>query len=339
MSGLVLPDLLWRTAEASPDAVAVVDGDCEISYAELALRAGRLARLLRDSGAAAGERVGVHLEKSADAVVALYAILASGAAYVPLDPDAPPARSASVLRDCGVRILVSDATRADEWPVLLTERARIDTLVLPTAPTTSAVDVPSAVTVLAGDAVDAQAASRPSARPAPSDLAYVLYTSGSTGRPKGISLTHANALAFIEWAVAEFEIRAQDRLSSHAPFHFDLSAFDLYATAHAGATVALAPQTSAAFPGELRRFIDRQRITLWYSVPWVLVQITERAGLEVGALPTLRVVLFAGEAFPVRPLRQLITLLPHARFANLYGPTECNVCTWHEVRGAMRFGY
>jgi non-ribosomal peptide synthetase component F len=161
------------------------------------------------------------------------------------------------------------------------------------------------------------------------DLAYILYTSGSTGTPKGVMLTHRNCLACVEWAVAEFAVSAEDTLSSHAPFHF-ASTFDLYAAAFAGAGLALVPGQASVFPSQIRR-IEAEGITMWYSVPSVLTMLVLRGGLEPGSLPGLRTILFAGEVFPTRHLRQLAELLPHVRFANLYGPTETNVCTWWEV--------
>src|SRR5690606_5848105 len=99
------------------------------------------------------------------------------------------------------------------------------------------------------------------------DLAYILYTSGSTGDPKGVSLTHRNALAFVHWAADEFAVAADDRLSSHAPFHFDLSVFDLFAAARAGAAVVLVPPRVSVFPVEVARFIRDRDVTVWYSVP------------------------------------------------------------------------
>jgi acyl-coenzyme A synthetase/AMP-(fatty) acid ligase len=138
-------------------------------------------------------------------------------------------------------------------------------------------------------------------------------------------------LAFVSWAAEEFELGPEDRVASHAPFHFDLSTFDLFAAAYAGSTVVLVPRAASVFPRETARFIDTAGISVWYSVPWVLAQLAQRGGLAPGDLPTLRSVLFAGEVFPTRPLRELMRSLPHARFVNLYGPTECNVCTWYEV--------
>ncbi len=325
----LLHHLLFRAADASPDSVAVVDGERSLSYAELGAHARRIAALLSELGVRPGDRVGINMVKSADSVAALYGVLVSGAAYVPLDPDAPTARSAAVLLDCDVHIVFSDTAKVADGSALRAEGAPLDTLVAPAAATTADLGEVAGVRVLAGDAV--AAATGTPVEASSHDLAYVLYTSGSTGTPKGISLTHANALAFVSWAAEEFALGPNDRLSSHAPFHFDLSILDLYGAAHAGARVVLVPIAASVFPREVKRFIEREGITVWYSVPWVLVQLAQRAKLSPGELPTLRTVLFAGEVFPVRPLRQLMVLLPDARFANLYGPTECNVCTWYEV--------
>jgi acyl-coenzyme A synthetase/AMP-(fatty) acid ligase len=144
-------------------------------------------------------------------------------------------------------------------------------------------------------------------------------------------LTHRNCLAFVEWAVEEFRVSAADRLSSHAPLHFDLSTFDLYAAALAGAPVVLVPAGMSVFPSQVRSFIETAGITVWYSVPSILAMLVLRGGLQPGDLPQLRTILFAGEVFPATHLRRLIELIPHVRFANLYGPTETNVCTWWEV--------
>ena len=103
------------------------------------------------------------------------------------------------------------------------------------------------------------------------DLAYILYTSGSTGRPKGVMLSHQNALTFVEWCAEEFQVRSEDRLSNHAPLHFDLSVFDVYNTLEAGATVYLITEDLAVFPTSLAAFIESQKITIWYSVPSALM--------------------------------------------------------------------
>src|SRR6266704_3083480 len=163
------------------------------------------------------------------------------------------------------------------------------------------------------------------------DLAYILFTSGSTGTPKGVMLSHLNALTFVNWGFDTFGITAQDRLSNHAPFNFDLSVFDIFVAVKAGAAISLVPEGLSVFPVQLSSFIQDQRITVWYSVPMVLSLLQLRGKLEERDLSALRLVLFAGEVFPTKHLRALMQKLPHPRYANLYGPTETNVCAYYEV--------
>jgi len=304
-------------------------------------------------------------------------VLHLGAAYVPLDPQAPPARLGAIAGDCGVACVVTAGARAARWPELVEAAGTVGQLVamdgflpppdgagparpLPNTSAGPARPLPDAVagarvrragdliaaggiaaggiaaggtaaggTAAGGAGVEEVDAPRPPA--VDGDVAYLLYTSGSTGTPKGVTLTHRNALAFVEWAVGTFGVSAGDRLASHAPFHFDLSIFDLFAAAWAGARVVLVPARAAGFPAELAALVRREAVTVWYSVPSALVLLRQRGGLAPGDLPSLRTVLFAGEVFPVRHLRGLMELLPGVRFANLFGPTETNVCTWYDL--------
>lgn len=326
MNPFAIHHLIERAARTRPEAPAVIDGDRTWTYAQLDARANQLAHVLSDLGVRRGDRVGLYLDKSIEALVGVYGIAKAGAAYVPLDPGAPVDRLAQIVADAGLSVVVSDAPRAESWGPLVRAAACVRTLVSLT-PTEVTVPVP----VVTAAALDRQPTTAPPVAVIDQDLAYVLYTSGSTGVPKGVMLTHRNCLAFVSWAVEEFEVHAGDRVASHAPLHFDLSTFDLYAAAMAGSPVVLVPAHLSVFPVEVARFIAERRITVWYSVPSILTMLTLRGGLQPGALPSLRVVLFAGEVFPTPYLRQLMALVPDARFANLYGPTETNVCTWYPV--------
>jgi amino acid adenylation domain-containing protein len=160
--------------------------------------------------------------------------------------------------------------------------------------------------------------------------AYILYTSGSTGVPKGVQQTHASALAFVTWAATEFDVSSNDRLSCHAPLHFDLTIFDLFVAALTGACVVLIPEDVAMFPRQVASLIEAERITVWYSVPFALMQLVKHDSLK-GRRLALREVIFAGERFPPLQLRQLASILPGIRLTNLFGPTETNVCTYHHL--------
>jgi len=138
-------------------------------------------------------------------------------------------------------------------------------------------------------------------------------------------------LTFIDWGVETFGVGAEDRLSNHAPFHFDLSVFDVYVALASGACVVMVPDQVAMFPGALAKWINDERISVWYSVPSALVRMLLHGQLDRWEYQQLRTVLFAGEVFPQKYLRDVMRVLAKAEFYNLYGPTETNVCTYYQV--------
>jgi amino acid adenylation domain-containing protein len=321
---------LEESVHADSARLAAVDGPRSLRYGELEEQANRLAHLLVDRGVRRGDRVGLYLEKSLESLIGIFGVLKAGAVYVPLDHQAPASRLGYIGRDCGIRVLITSAAKADDWGELRAAGMPLAHVIVPDAAEVDA-DVPASIGVSTARSLAEQDRECPRLPTIGSDLAYILYTSGSTGVPKGVMLSHTNGLAFVEWAVGQFLVDRDDRLSSHAPLHFDLSIFDVFAAATAGAAVVLVPAETSYFPVEVARFIERQAITVWYSVPSVLNMIVERGHLQVGRFSTLRTMLFAGEVFPTKYLRRLMGYLPHVRFCNLYGPTETNVCTWYEV--------
>jgi amino acid adenylation domain-containing protein len=328
----LLHHLLEAAAGRRPERVAVAHGERALSYAALETRANQLARLLAaELGVRRGDRVGILMDKSVESLVAVYGALKAGAAYVPLDVRAPAARLAYVTRDCGVACLLTGRAQGGRWAELAGDGLPLRALAVLDAPAAGCPPAPAGVCLVGADAVDAQPASPPGTPALSLDLAYILYTSGSTGHPKGVMLTHRAGLAFVEWAAHEFAIGPEDRLSSHAPLHFDLSVFDVFAAALGAARTVLVDARLAMLPVEVARLIREREITTWYSVPSILALLAERGGLAGNDLPHLRTVLFAGEVFPSRHLRRLMELLPGAAFHNLFGPTETNVCTAHRV--------
>ncbi|MET0487631.1 MAG: amino acid adenylation domain-containing protein [Candidatus Rokuibacteriota bacterium] len=315
----LLQQLLTSSVQRHPDQLAVRARGSSLTYAELETRSSQLAHLLRDRGVGRGDRVGLFFPKSVESVVAMLGVLKAGAVYVPLDPHAPVRRIAGIVENCGLRALVTTADKRRALPP-----AAVSCTVLVSGE-------PGGPDEMPWSALGAFPAAPPPEVSVEGDLAYILYTSGSTGQPKGVMLTHRNALTFVDWCAATFAIRPEDHLSNHAPLHFDLSVFDVYNAIEAGATVSMIPEETALFPQRLTAFIEEQRITVWYSVPSALVYLVMHGDLAARDLDRLRLVLFAGEVFPMKYLRQLADLLPHTELYNLYGPTETNVCTYHRV--------
>ena len=326
----LLHDLLHAAADGFPGATAAVDGDREMTYQQLDTAANRVAHQLARLNVRRGDRIGLYMEKTADSLAAIYGILKAGAAYVPLAPDAPAPRLARLLRHAGIRVVLSGAELARHWPVIIGPDSPVEYLVYVNGPAERS-HVPVGVTVLDTADLARQPEIRPAVTVDTKDVAYILYTSGSTGAPKGVMLTHGNALAFVSWAVREFALMRRDRLSSHAPLHFDLTVFDLFAAASVAAAVVLVPRDIAMFPAELATFVREKNISVWYSVPSAVNMLASRGGQGPVQLPELRLVLFAGEVFPVKRLRHALAAFPGADFCNLYGPTETNVCTCYRV--------
>ena len=316
---------LQRAAQKAPDSPAVVDREVILSYSELDWRSDQVAARLIELGVSVGDRVGLYLPKSLHAVVGIYGILKAGAAYVPIDPSTKATRASYIAGNCDVKHLISVVGKKSMWPAFA-ESGVENVLVMDGDP---ALDIEGLH--VHGQSWIGDAAEPELPRLISQDLAYILYTSGSTGNPKGVMLTHRNCLSFVEWAVDEYDVSSSDRLSSHAPFHFDLSTFDLYAAAVAGASVFLVPKAVSLLPVEIKKFIESREISVWYSVPSILTMLVEMGGLEQGDLPSLRTLLFAGEVFPTKYLSRLMGRLPSVQFANLYGPTETNVCTAYTV--------
>lgn len=321
-----LPMLLDETARRFPQRVAVSCGQASLTYELLARRSNSLASVLQAWGVRRGDRVGIYMRKSIETVIALYGIMQAGAAYVPIDPFAPVDRMLAIIRDCGICHLVADNWAYQHIPALLAAQTSLQGVVGIAPP--ADLDL---LTITWEEVFQAFPSDPGEISLTEQDLAYILYTSGSTGIPKGIMHTHGSALSFVDWATETYALHEQDRVSSHAPFHFDLSIFDLFATAKVGAHLILIPENITKFPASLSRLIESEGLTIWYSVPFALIQLLLHGALQTKHISSLRWILFAGEVLPKKYLRPLMAITSHARYSNLYGPTETNVCLYYHV--------
>jgi amino acid adenylation domain-containing protein len=324
-----LVDYLDRAATQFGTRTALVDSNGRaVTYGELQKQSDALAGFLVSRGVARGDRVAVVIPKGIPSVVSLFGVMKAGAAYVPVDWTAPAERGQKILADCQVAACIVDPRALGVRP------AASDSTLITVTTEAPAVDDPGAGTTPWQEAI--QATHRSDRRPDPQDLAYVLYTSGSTGLPKGVMISQANALSFVEWCSSEFQLTEEDRVTSNAPFHFDLSVLDLYTTVKHGATLYLISEELGRSSHELARFAADHRLTVWTSTPSVLMLLTQYGELPTYDWSSLRLVMFGGEVFPIGQLRDLRRQWPRPTFYNLYGPTEITTaCTFARLPASI----
>ncbi|MEP6732954.1 MAG: amino acid adenylation domain-containing protein [bacterium] len=320
--------LLDRSASLHADRIAVVEPHGRaITYRALAELSDRVRDRLRHLGVQPGDRVGVYMHKSIDSVASIFGILKTGAAYVPVDPEAPAPRCAYTLNDCSVKvILTEEKLEAALRSELATLGATPSVLVTPM----ECHSFPLAAMLDREQARDRAPVSE-TIHPSLDELAYILYTSGSTGKPKGVMLSHRAGTSYVHWCSDVFTPTENDTFSSHAPFHFDLSILDIYVPLKHGARLVLIGEALGKEPLALAQVIADQKITVWYSVPSILNFLATYGKLDRHDFSALRLVLFAGEVFPLPQYRVVRAQLSHPRYFNLFGPTETNVCTYYEV--------
>ncbi|MEU2608443.1 amino acid adenylation domain-containing protein [Streptomyces albus] len=296
-----LPEMFEAQAARTPGRTALVDEARSMTYAELDRAAGRVADRLRARGIGAGQLVAVALPRSCELAVALQAVHRTGAAYLPLDPDDPPARTASVLDDARPALVIDEQVYEE-----LTADPRPGT---------------------------APPASR--GRPTPHDPAYVIYTSGSTGRPKGVVVPHKGIVNRLLWMQSRYPLGHDDRVLQKTPVSFDVSVWELFWPLVTGATLVMAKPRGHRDSAYLAALVRRERITHIHFVPSMLEVFLRST--EAGGCTSLRRVMCSGEALGADLVRRFHRTLD-AELHNLYGPTEASVdvTAWPCEHGADR---
>ncbi len=322
----LISQIIDRTAQTYPDKEAFRFEAESLTYAALVRRTNALAHTLVELGVKRGDRVGIYLHKSLESAIALYGILKAGAAYVPLDPLLPESRLAAIIRDCDIEYLVSQEMKRP----ILAKISQQETGLRGVIGLSDGEDV-GLQGISWAQVEQAPSDSAPAVKIIEQDLAYIMYTSGSTGTPKGMMHTHHSGLSYAKLAAEMYDLRSTDRLSNFPPLHFDQSTFDYFSGPLVGATTVIIPEAYTKFPASLSQLMAEERLTVWYSVPFPLIQLLLRGVLEQRDMNALRWVLYGGEPFPPKYLAGLQKLWPGASFSNVYGPAEVNQCTFYTV--------
>jgi amino acid adenylation domain-containing protein len=299
--GATIPDLVERQARRDPGATAAVEGERQLTYATLLDRARALAGSLRAAGVEPGDRVGILLPRSLDSVASHLAVLVAGAAYVPLDPQHPPARVARALANAGAGVVLSAGTLGANLP--------------------AGIEVLDAGAVPAGEPIAAAGGD-------PEDLAYVMYTSGSTGEPKGVEVTHRNIVRLVD-DPDYVELGPGTTMLHAASTAFDASTLEIWGPLANGGTIAILPEHAS--PDAVAAAIEANGVTTLWLTAGLFHELVDRRPECLGRVHHL---LAGGDVLsPPHVARALAALPPEGRLTNGYGPTETTTfALTHELR-------
>ncbi|WP_242676751.1 non-ribosomal peptide synthase/polyketide synthase [Rhodococcus sp. ABRD24] len=298
--GATLVELFEVQAARTPDATALVFEGDSLSYGEFAARVNRTARFLISQGVGPDSLVGLGMRRSVDLLVGMYAVLAAGGGYVPVDPDQPAERNGYILDTAKPTLILTTSQDAAELPDSATA-IELDTL-----------------DVFGFEDLPVRDEERTTALRA-ENTAYVIFTSGSTGRPKGVAVAHSAIVNQIQWLTAEYGLSADDVVLQKTPFTFDVSLWELFGTLVVGGRLVVAAPDGHRDPVYLRRVIEAESVTATSFVPSMLSAFTSE--LAADRCGSLRTVLVAGEAFPTATAAAF-SAVNGAELHNLYGPTE-----------------
>ncbi|WP_266170792.1 non-ribosomal peptide synthetase [Dyella subtropica] len=293
----------------TPDAIALVFKERQLTYAELNARANQLAHHLLGQGIKPDDRVALYAERSAEMVVGLLGVLKAGASYVPLDPDYPVDRIGYMLADSAPKLVLTQ----EAW------RRRLQDIA---PPVVLLDDAESLALQPRHDPVVDELSS--------TQLAYVIYTSGSTGNPKGVMVEHGAIVNRLQWMQDAYRLDGMDRVLQKTPFSFDVSVWEFFWPLSYGARIVLAEPGGHKDPADLRDLIVGEAVTVTHFVPSMLRQFLSVE--DLAACTSLRHVFCSGEALPADVARDFLASST-AHLHNLYGPTEASVdVTFHACR-------
>ena len=288
----------------APEAVALTFGELSMTYRELDETSNRLAHLLIERGVDPGQRVALLLPRSADAIVAIFAVLKTGAAYVPIDPAVPAARSQHVIADAAPVAAITIAAL----------RSRLDRHDL--------------VVIDVGDPAIACHPSTALPSPAPDDIAYLIYTSGTTGTPKGVAIPHRNVTGLLEALDSGLELSAGQVWTQAHSLAFDFSVWEIFGALLHGGRLVVVPESAVHSPEDFHELLVSEQVNVLSQTPsaFYALQAADAVSPELGRQLKLEAVVFGGEALEPQRLGAWLDTHPGApRLINMYGITETTV--------------
>lgn len=295
-----------NTAEKYAEKTAVSMRDESVTFSELRDEAKRLAVAIAAQCGSGGRAVGVFANRCVKTIVRFVAVLYSGNFYVPIDPDMPKEKLASVIADAGIRLILgeeSNAARADEAGY-------------------------------GGKLMSGLGAAGEYAFPSVDERSplYMVYTSGSTGKPKGVLKSHGAMMSFTEAYRETFGFSSDEVIGNQSPFFFDASAKDVYMMLTTGATLEIIPTELFAMPPMLVEYMNEKKITFASWVPSAISIVARLSPFSLVKPKYLRRLFFVGEAMPVKHLRTWMEALPDVEYVNLYGQSEiAGICCYYRV--------
>jgi len=301
-------------ADRTPEAIAITFGDDRITYRELNERAIKLSGYLKASGLAPNSLCGIALERSADLLVGVLAILKSGAAYVPLDPAYPSDRLLFMMADTQMPMLISQSGIAEKLTNKSTRIVLLDE---------------------EKERIGSYAADVPGNRVGSHNAAYVIFTSGSTGKPKGLVMSHGPLLNLLRWQ-RESSLRAGDgrKTVQFASLSFDVSFQEMFSTWGVGGTLVLITEEMRRDVRRLWQLLVAEQVERLFLPPVVLQHLALAAEKEAVAPRSLREIITAGEQLKITPqIKRLFHRLPNCTLHNQYGPSETHVATAYRLTG------
>ena len=335
MSDHLIQHNLARAADIYPQGIACKFLDACLTYAQFESKTNQLARLMLDLGIGGGHRVGIMTGRRLEVPIAVYATLKTGAAFVPLDPDMAFERLRELIKTCEIDVIISEQRL----------QATLEKLAVTKTKPLHFIDCSGADRLVTKQphlhCVSWSTIDQHSTVPVPelniraSDAAYIMFTSGSTGVPKGIVHTHSSANAYARLTVDHYAITHCDVLGAHSPLHFDMSTMAFLTMPMAAGTAVIIPDVCTRLPASMSKIIQDDGITIWYSVPYAIIQLITRGALEARNLEKLRWILYGGEPFSPHHIRKLMDSLPKVSVSNVFGPAETNQCTHYTVPDSL----